>query len=61
MKTRRDYQISCPACSARIGRPCKSKQGEKLPGVHFERTCALRTACLAAFKALYAPLAATRA
>ena len=56
MKTRRDYQIACPACHARTGRPCTGKQGERLPGVHFQRTTALRTACLAAVKLLYAPL-----
>jgi hypothetical protein len=56
MKIRRDYQVSCPACRARTGRPCTGKESERLPGVHFQRTTALRTANLAAIKALYAPL-----
>lgn len=56
MKIRRDYQISCPACHASAGRPCQGKQAETLRGVHFERTRALRSAALAAFKCLYAPL-----
>ncbi len=55
-RIRRDYQVSCPACSARIGRPCTGKQGEQLHGVHFQRTTALRAATIAAYKALYAPL-----
>lgn len=53
---RRLYQIACPACRAGIGRPCTGKQGERLQGVHFQRTTALRAASIAAFKALYAPL-----
>lgn len=56
MRTRRDYQIPCPACHARTNQPCHAKQGERLPGVHFQRTAALRAATLAAFKSLYAPL-----
>lgn len=58
MKIRRDYQIACPACHAGAGRPCKGKQGERLPGVHFQRSTALRSSYLAAIKALYTPLAA---
>ncbi|WP_449489626.1 zinc finger domain-containing protein [Acidicapsa dinghuensis] len=58
MKIRRDYQIPCPACHARTGRPCQGKQGERLHGVHFQRTTALRAQSLAAFKSLYAPLTA---
>lgn len=54
---RRLYQIACPACSARSGHPCTGKRGERLQGVHFQRTTALRAASIAAFKALYAPLA----
>ena len=56
-KLRRDYQTACPACRARIGRPCTGKQGERLQGVHLERSRALRIATLAALKALYAPVA----
>lgn len=56
MKIRTNYQTGCPACSARTGQPCTGKQGERLPGIHFQRTAALRTATLAAYKALYAPL-----
>ena len=57
MKVRRDYQVACPACSARPGSPCKSQQGGKLQGVHFQRTTALRVAYIDALKYLYAPLA----
>jgi hypothetical protein len=57
MKTRRDYQVPCPVCRANISRPCKGQQGEKLHGVHFQRTTALRAATIAAYKYLYAPLA----
>lgn len=53
---RRNHQTSCPACQARTGQPCTGKRGEKLQGVHFQRTAVLRAASLAAFKALYAPL-----
>jgi hypothetical protein len=56
MKTRRDYQVACPACRANIGRPCTGKEGERLQGVHFQRTTALRAASIAAFRSLYAPL-----
>jgi hypothetical protein len=55
-RIRRDYQVNCPYCRARTGRPCTGKEGERLPGVHFQRTTALRAASIAAFKALYAPL-----
>lgn len=53
---RRNYQTACPACRARTGQPCTGKQGERLPGVHFQRTAALRSETIAAYKALYAPL-----
>jgi hypothetical protein len=55
MRIRRDYQAACPACHARPGSPCKGKQGERLPGVHYQRIRALRAEALAAFKALYSP------
>ena len=58
-RIRHDYQVACPTCRAAIGRPCSGKQGERLHGVHFQRTTALRHATLAAFQALYAPLVAT--
>lgn len=57
MQNRRNYQVRCPACQARTGAPCKGRQGERLQGVHFERTRALRATNLAALKLLYAPLA----
>lgn len=60
MKMRRDYQIPCPACRAGKGNPCKNKEGQRLPGVHLQRTQALRAAHMAAFKALYAPLQSQR-
>lgn len=56
MNIRRDYQVACPACHARTGQPCKGQQGERLQGVHFQRTTALRKATVAAYKFLYAPL-----
>ena len=55
LKTRRDYQVPCPACRARTSQPCHGKEGQRLPGVHFQRTTALRQANLAAIRALYAP------
>jgi hypothetical protein len=58
MRVRRDYQVKCPACKARNGQPCKGKEGERLTGVHFQRTMELRAATLEAYKVLYAPLAA---
>lgn len=57
MKIRREYQTACPACHARTGRPCSNAQGEKMQSVHFQRSAALRAAAMAAFHALYAPLA----
>jgi hypothetical protein len=56
MQIRRTYQIACPACHARIGQPCKGQKAERLQGVHFQRTAALRAATIAAYKFLYAPL-----
>ncbi len=60
MRIRRTFQVACPACAARVGRPCTGKLGETLQGVHFQRTNALRTAAIAAFRELYAPLGAGR-
>lgn len=56
MKNRRDYQVRCPFCRAGVGRPCTGTQGERLPGVHLQRSLALRAAATAALKALYSPL-----
>jgi hypothetical protein len=56
MNMRKSYQIACPACHAHVGQPCKGQQGERLQGVHFQRTVALRSATVAAIKYLYAPL-----
>lgn len=60
MRIRRDYQVNCPFCLARVGRPCTGKEGERLQGVHFQRTTALRAQVIAAYKSLYAPLTAQR-
>lgn len=58
MKIRLNYQIACPACHAHTGQPCTNAQGQRLPGVHFQRSTALRRATMEAFKSLYAPLTA---
>jgi len=58
MRTRRDYQVPCSICHARTGAPCKGKQGERLTGVHFQRTTALRAATTIAIRSLFAPLSA---
>jgi hypothetical protein len=51
------YQWHCPQCEARVGAPCTNAEGEKLPGVHFERNRERRRAIEAAFD-LYRPLGA---
>ena len=56
MRIRREYQTACPVCRAHIGAPCTGKHGERLPGIHFQRGHALRSATRAALHALYAPL-----
>ena len=60
MTTRRTYQIACPFCHARAGNPCAGKQGERLQGVLFQRTLALRRAGMDALRLLYAPLTAMK-
>lgn len=59
MNIRSNYQIACPICLARSGSPCKGKLGERLQGVHFQRTTALRRAKLEVLRTLYAPLHTT--
>ena len=56
MHIRRQYQVHCPVCSARPGRPCHGKEGETLASIHFQRVHALRAAAMAALKILYSPL-----
>jgi hypothetical protein len=59
MRVRRDYQTACPACRAHRGQPCTGKQGERLAGVHFQRTTALRAQAMLAYKLLLSPLPAS--
>jgi hypothetical protein len=49
------YDSSCPQCGARAGAACRNKEGQKLPGTHFQRNSNRRRAVAAAI-ALYAPL-----
>jgi hypothetical protein len=50
------YSWRCPRCSAGPGSPCIGAEGERLPGVHFERNRQRRQAIAAAFD-LYRPSA----
>ena len=61
MRIRTTHQVACPACRARIGQPCTGAQGERLPGVHFQRTTAFKRASLEALRALYTPIRNTAA
>lgn len=56
MRVRSTHQVACPACSARANAPCTGPRGERLPGVHIQRSTAFRRASLEAIHALYAPL-----
>jgi hypothetical protein len=60
MSIRTTHQVPCPFCRARVNLPCTNAQGQRLPGVHLQRTAALRRASLEAIKSLYAPLRAAR-
>lgn len=57
MRVRRDYQVRCPECRSGVGQPCRGKQNERLLGVHFQRSVALRRETLSALCDLYRPLA----
>ena len=49
------YSSRCPRCGAGYGQACRNKEGEQLPGVHFERNTERRKAIAAAFD-LYRPI-----
>jgi len=49
------YDSSCPQCGALAGAPCQNKEGQILPGTHFQRNSSHRRAVAAAIS-LYAPL-----
>jgi hypothetical protein len=48
------FTSRCPRCQASAGAPCRDKDGNPMPGVHFQRKTELRRAIDAAFY-LYAP------
>jgi hypothetical protein len=51
--------VRCPFCSAASGQPCRDREGQVLPGLHFQRVRLGRNAIAAALE-LYAPLGFVR-
>ena len=48
MRKGANFSGHCPICGARPSAACVNKQGEKMPGVHFQRNTERRKAIAAA-------------
>lgn len=59
MRTTPYRTVRCPQCYARPGSACHDKQGQAMPGVHFQRTTAGRRNFALAINLLYSPLPKT--